>query len=160
VTNFHLWTVGIEGHPAAKDLIPKFDRQAMDRTIGDIGDSFYMPAPKWSKDGKRIYFVASDTGSTHIFYVPSGGGAPTRVTKKSCHVRNFSLNGRTTRIAAVISDLTTPGKVQVMPAVYNGDSRARVLVDTNGSFSPRSVSRRSARSGSRRMTAPNCRDFW
>ena len=131
VTNFHLWTVGVNGRPAAKDLIPKFDRQAMDRTIGDIGDSFYMPSPKWSKDGKRIYFVASDTGSSHIFYVSSGGGLPTRVTKKACHVKNFSMNGRTTRIAAVISDLTTPGRVQVMPAGYNGDNRSRLLADTN-----------------------------
>jgi dipeptidyl aminopeptidase/acylaminoacyl peptidase len=131
VTNFHIWTVGLNGKPAAKDLVPKFDRQAHDQTIGDLGEGHGMQAPVWSRDGKRLYFYASDTGSNHIFYVSSGGGLPTRVTKKSCHIKSFSLNGKMKIIAAVISDLLTPGDLYVMPAVYDGDRRARRLTNTN-----------------------------
>jgi len=132
ITNFHLWAVGVSGKPAAKDLIPKFDRQAMDQTIGDLGEGFGMIRPQWSRDSKRVYFPAADTGSTHIFYVPASGGLPTRVTKRPCHVRNFSVNGRAKKVAAVISDLKTPGEVYHFPAVYDGDRKAKPLTDING----------------------------
>lgn len=131
VANFHIWTVGISGRSAAKDLMPKFDRQVFDQTIGDMGEGHGVQAPKWSPDGKRIYFCASDTGSTHIFYIPSSGGLPTRVTKKNCHVKGYSLNGKMKSVAAVISDLSTPGDLFVMPATYAGDRRARALTRLN-----------------------------
>ncbi len=131
ITNYHLWTVGVSGKPAAKDLIPRFDRQAMDQTIGDMGEGFGMTRPQWSRDGKRIYFPAADNGSTHIFYAPASGGLPTRVTKRPCHVRNFSINGRTKRVAAVISDLKTPGELYHFPATYDGDRKAKALTDAN-----------------------------
>jgi dipeptidyl aminopeptidase/acylaminoacyl peptidase len=131
VTNFHLWTVGLKGKPAAKDLIRSFDRQLMDQTLGDLGETFQLTRPYWTPDGKRLYFVASDTGSTHVFYVPASGGLPTRVTKRNCHVRCASLNGRGKRIATVVSDLDTPGEVEAIPAVYHGDRIPTVLTASN-----------------------------
>jgi dipeptidyl aminopeptidase/acylaminoacyl peptidase len=131
VTNFHVWTVGVNGKPAAKDLIPKFDRQLEDQTIGDMGEGFLRLAPQWSADGRRIYFSASDTGCTHIFYVPAGGGKPTRVTGEKCHIKSYSLNGRRRMIAAVVSDLKNPGDVQLFPAMYKGDSKAKTLTALN-----------------------------
>jgi len=131
VTNIHVWTVGVAGRPAAKNLIPKFDRQAIDATIADIGEGLGGAAINWSPDGKRIYFSASDTGSTHIFYVPPRGGLPTRVTQKKCHIKGFSINGRGKNIAAVYSDLTTPTDLKVMPAVFGGDKKAQTLLTPN-----------------------------
>jgi len=131
VANFHVWTVGIGGRPAARDLIPGFDRQAFDQTIGDLGEGFGVEPPVWSPDGKRLYFAASDTGSTHLFYVPAKGGRSTRITEKNCHIKNYTLNGRKRQIAAVVSDLTTPGEVHLIPAVYDGDRKSRVLTISN-----------------------------
>lgn len=131
VTNLHLWTVGLLGRPAARNLISKFDRQAYDQTIGDMGEGFDMGLPHWSPDGKRIYFSASDTGNTHLFYVPSGGGRPTRITKKNGHVKSYSLAGKSKLVAAVISTLDTPGELQLLPAVYNGDAKAKTLTEVN-----------------------------
>ena len=131
VVNYHLWVVGITGKPAAKDLTPRFDRQLYDQTIGDMGEGFAAPVPRWSVDGRRIYFIASDNGSTHVFYVPTKGGLPTRVTKRNCHVKAASLNGRRTKIALVVSELKSPGQLCLIPARYNGDSQARVLTDLN-----------------------------
>lgn len=131
VTNFHLWAVGVGGRPAARDLIPKFDRQAFDQTIGDLGEGFDWGVPHWSPDGKRIYFAASDNGSTHIFYAPARGGLPTRVTKKAGHVKSYRLAGKSKLVAAVISTLSTPGELQVFPAVYGGDDRAEILTSVN-----------------------------
>ncbi len=127
VTNFHVWTVGVSGKPAAKDVISKFDRSTVDATIGDMGEGFDLHAPSWTPDGKRLFFCASDFGSTHVFYVPARGGLPTRVTKKSCHVKDFSFGKAHKKLATVISTLKTPGELFVMPAVYEGDSKATVL---------------------------------
>ncbi|MCP4567039.1 MAG: S9 family peptidase [FCB group bacterium] len=131
VTNLHLWTVGLSGRPSARNLISKFDRQAYDQTIGDMGEGFDMGKPHWSPDGKRIYFSASDTGNTHLFYAPSAGGRPTRVTKKNGHVKSYSLAGKSKQVAAIISTLDTPGELQLLPAVYNGDAKAKTLTKVN-----------------------------
>ncbi|MEE9441050.1 MAG: S9 family peptidase [candidate division Zixibacteria bacterium] len=127
VTNFHLWTVGIGGRPRARDLIPKFDRQVKDSTIGDMGEAFMVPTPVWSPDGKRIYFASSDTGCTNVFYVPAKGGLPTRVTKKKCHIKEYSFGKNCKRFAAVYSTQKTPGELHLIPAVYNGDIKSKVL---------------------------------
>jgi dipeptidyl aminopeptidase/acylaminoacyl peptidase len=123
VENMHVWTVGSAGRPAARDMIPKFDRQTIDSTLGDIGEGMEAPPLHWSSDSKRIYFSASDTGSTHIFYVSSKGGLPTRVTNKKCHIKAYSLNGKRKRIAAVFSDLIVPTELHTIPSIYNGDSK-------------------------------------
>jgi dipeptidyl aminopeptidase/acylaminoacyl peptidase len=127
VTNYHLWTVGVGGKPRARDLIPKFDRQVQDSTIGDMGDAFMMPHPVWSPDGKRIYFAASDTGSTNLFYAPAKGGLPTRVTKKKCHIKDYSFGKSCKRLTAIYSTQKTPGELHLIPAIYNGDSKSKIL---------------------------------
>jgi dipeptidyl aminopeptidase/acylaminoacyl peptidase len=68
VTNRHLWTVGVNGTPKAKDLLPKFDRFVMDQTIADLTDVHETTAHYWSGDGKRIYFLSSDDGITNAFF--------------------------------------------------------------------------------------------
>lgn len=136
VTNYHVWTVGVSGKPTAKDIIPRFDRQAVDLTIGDMGEGHSVLAPVWSPDGKRIYFCASDTGKTHLFYVPSGGGLPTRITKKDCHVKQATLDRKRKTVAAVISDLDHPAEIHILPAEYDGDRKAEALTICNkGLFS-------------------------
>jgi len=127
VTNWHLWTVGSDGRLAAKNLTPKFDRLAFDTTIGDVGEAFEAPPLFWSSDGKNIFFSVTDTGSTHIFYAPAKGGKPTRVTHKKCHVRAYHMNGKRRLISAIVSDLQNPGNLQLMPATYAGDNKARLL---------------------------------
>lgn len=131
VANNHIWTVGITGKPAAKDLLPKYDRHVMDGTLGDLGGGVESYQPVWSADGKRIYFNSSDSGNTHLFYVPARGGLPTRITHNNCHVLDFSMNGKTRQIAAAISDLKNPRNVYIMPAIFEGDKKAELLVDPN-----------------------------
>jgi len=134
VTNFHVWTVGLSGSSAAKDLLHRFDRQTFDQTGGDMGEGEGGMPPVWSADGKKIFFAASDTGCTHIFYVPAGGGLPTRITKKSCHIKGYSFDKRRSRIAAVYSDLSTPGELHLIPAEYNGDRKAKAITSSNTSL--------------------------
>ncbi len=124
-TNIHIWKVGVTGKPKARDLISAYDRSAYDQSICDTSDS-HGPAPlHWSSDGKRIYFVSSDTGSTNIFYVPASGGKPTRVFAGKCHVKGYSMNGKTRTVALIHADINNPGEIMSCPANYGGERRAK-----------------------------------
>ena len=130
VADSHVWLVGLNNVPKAKDLMPNYDRCAYDQTIGDLGES-EGDALAWSKDGKRIYFLSSDTGVTNLFYVPRGGGKPTRVYRGKSHIKSFSLNGSTKTAALVYSDLNVPGEVMTCPTAYGAEKKAVKLTDLN-----------------------------
>ena len=128
----HVWSVGLSGRPVAKDLMPTFDRNAFDQTITDVGDSAWTLNLKYSADGKRIYFLSSDTGKTNLFYVPARGGKPTRVFGGECHLKGFSVNGRTRTAAVIHADLHNPGEICVCPTIYCAEKKSRVLTNLNG----------------------------
>ncbi|UCG62650.1 MAG: S9 family peptidase [Candidatus Zixiibacteriota bacterium] len=124
-TNTHVWKVGLQGKPIARDLMPTYDRSAYDQSISDTSDSHALTPLRWSADGKRIYFTSSDTGSNNIFYLPASGGKPTRVFGGKCHVKGYSMNGKTKTVALIHADINNPGEVVSCPAKYGGEKRAR-----------------------------------
>ena len=100
VKNFHLWTASPQGGPA-RDLVPDFDRTALDLMGTDLRDSHDAAQPVWSPDGTTIYFVASDQGSTHLYAVSAKGGTPRRVT--SGPLALFAVQGsRGTKDLAIV----------------------------------------------------------
>ena len=121
ITNLHVWKVGVSGKPKARDLMPDFDRMTIDLSITDSGDPGFVSPIMWSKDGKRIFFLSSDTGTTNLFYVPSKGGKPTRIFKGKCHIKSYSINGNTKKAALVYSDLIQPGQIITCPTNYGGE---------------------------------------
>jgi dipeptidyl aminopeptidase/acylaminoacyl peptidase len=131
ITNYHIWTVGINGKPKAKDLMPGFDRMAMDLSITDTSDVHDYADIYWSANGKRIFFLSSDTGATNLFYVPSSGGKPTRIFKGKCHIKGFSVTGKTRTAALIYADLNNPGDIMTCPTVYGGETRAVRHTDLN-----------------------------
>ncbi len=67
--------------------------------------------PKFSADGKWIYFIADDDGTQQLLRVPATGGAIERIRSaegKWC--RRFSL-GKDGSVAATIADLTQLAEV-------------------------------------------------
>jgi len=133
-TNYHVWVVGVNRKSAARDLFPNFDRTVVDLTATDTGLSPVVSPACWSADGKRVYFRAIDTGQTHLFHVSVNGGSPARITRKRCQVKCYSLTKRARKIAALVSDLRTPGELHQVPATRAGDSKTRVLVSPNKEF--------------------------
>lgn len=131
VTNRHLWTVGVNGTPKAKDLLPKFDRFVMDQTIADLSDVHDNAYHAWSGDGKRIYFLSSDDGITNAYYVPRSGGKPTRIFKGECHIKGLSINGRGKLAAMIWADLNNPGEIITCPAEYGGEKKFVKHTDMN-----------------------------
>ena len=113
VANVHVWKVGLSGRPKAADLMPKFDRMAYDQSISDTGDVGEVSSLAWSADGKRVFFLSSDTGVTNLFSVPSKGGRPTRIFDGKCHIKGYSVNGKTRLAALIHADLSNAGEIVV-----------------------------------------------
>ena len=131
VTNVHVWVVGLNGRPRARDLVPGFDRMCLDLSIVDLADVSFGGKVEWSGDGRRLFFVASDTGSTNLFSVPLRGGKPTRLYAGKCHVKGFSVNGRGRKAALIVADPDQPGELMVAPTVYHAEQKAERLTDLN-----------------------------
>ncbi|MBD3401462.1 prolyl oligopeptidase family serine peptidase [candidate division GN15 bacterium] len=131
VTNYHIWIVGVKGSPKARDLMPGWDRMAVDHSISDMGEFGESGAAAWSADGKRIYFTASDTGVTNLFYITRSAGKPTRIYRGDCHIKGFSINGKTRLAVCVRSDLTTPGDIITCPTNYGAEKKAKTITDLN-----------------------------
>ena len=109
--------IGITGIPAPKLklLTEKFDRSAED--------------PRWSPDGKFIYFVAETAGAVPLHRVPAGGGNPERITATDTWITDYSVG--TDDLALVISRAGNPGELyRTRP---NGRS-SRILTSHNSDW--------------------------
>ncbi len=131
VTNHHVWVIGVNGTPKARDLMPKFDRMAYDQSIADMEDVHGGAQLYWSGDGKRLFFLSSDTGATNIYYVPLSGGKPTRIFKGKCHVKSLSMNGSGKIAAFTCADLENPGELMTCATQYGGEAKAKRHTDLN-----------------------------
>ena len=129
--NVHLWVVGTNGRPRARDITPGFDRTLENMTLTDSGGADYARAPQWSNNGKRIFFSADDTGSHHLFSIVATGGRPDRITNRKCHVKCYDMNGGQKNIAVVYSDVRTPDEIRLLRPVADGDRKAITLTAPN-----------------------------
>ncbi len=109
-TNLHVWSVPAGGSRPAQDLLPGFDRTCEDVVITDT-KSAHGAGQKavWSRDGKEIYFVASDSGSCQLHRVAAAGGTPERLTDGDREVMAFSYAGG--RFALAISEPLNIGDI-------------------------------------------------
>lgn len=111
VENDHVWVVPANGKGEAKDATPDFDRPCIDVTICDMQEGHGVPAPAWTADGKRLFFLASDSGSTSLYTVPAAGGKVSRILTRPGHLHRFSA-AKSARIAALVfSDFSIPTEI-------------------------------------------------
>jgi dipeptidyl aminopeptidase/acylaminoacyl peptidase len=85
--------------------------------------------PRFSADGKWIYFIADDDGTQNLLRVPAAGGAIERPIGGRKMVQAYSL-GRDGSVAATISDLTQLAEVYELPA-GGGSGELKKLTTTN-----------------------------
>jgi len=81
---------------AAKVLTGKFDRMSR--------------APRFSPDGKSIYFIADDDGTLNLCEIPVAGGEVTRPIPGRIVVSNFTI-AKSGEIAAQITALDRPSEI-------------------------------------------------
>ena len=83
--------------------------------------------PRFSPDGKWIYFIVDDDGTQNLMRVPAMGGEITRPIGGRRMVESYTL-GKDGSAAAVIGELTHPAEIYFLPA-DGGDLRR--LTTTN-----------------------------
>jgi dipeptidyl aminopeptidase/acylaminoacyl peptidase len=128
VKNLHVWKVPVSGGRAI-DLTSKLDRMALDLTISDTGESDGLMTPHWSPDGRKLYFLMSDSGATQLCTVSAAGGNIRKVIGGKAHVGGASLAGKSKLVAAIISTPTTPAEVHIASIGVN--ARPKRLTSLN-----------------------------
>lgn len=83
--------------------------------------------PRFSNDGKYIYFTAEDDGTQNLCRIPTGGGEITRPIRGRLAVGTYSL-GKDDSIAAQISTIDRPEEIFYLP---NGAREPARLTKTN-----------------------------
>ena len=116
VTEASIYVMSARGGEATK-VTGDFDRTLGGGLAGDLRSSDHgAPAPAWSKDGKTLYFLAQNGGTSNILSVPSNGGAIKSVTRGEHHVLGFTFSRSANRFALTIGDATHPNDVYASSA--------------------------------------------
>ena len=82
----------------------------------------YLPTnPRWSPDGKYVYFTGGVGGTTHLFRVSPNGGAVERVTSGERRLSELSFDKRFTKIAYLVGVNDRPSEVFVASIDGSGE---------------------------------------
>ena len=74
----------------------------------------YLPAgPRWSLDGKFVYFTGGIGGSTHLFRVAPGGGAVEQITKGERRISGLSFDRAMTKMAFTVGRFEAPSEISI-----------------------------------------------
>ncbi len=109
----------------ARCLTSEFEGTCMDWTNSDMGDEQLTPPPAWSPDGKTLYVLASHRGASRIYAISSDGAGtePQTLTPGKVHVRDFSADLSTGKLAMLIANATHPQEIFVRSTTSAGELR-------------------------------------
>ncbi len=110
---------------AARCLTNEFEGGCSDWTNSDMTNEQLMPAPVWSPDGKTLYVLAVQRGSTRVYSVPDEGAGkqPPTLTPGNMHVLDFSFDQSRSTMAVLIEDPTQVAEIFMCSIVSPGELR-------------------------------------
>ncbi|MDD5087663.1 MAG: S9 family peptidase [bacterium] len=77
-----------------RNLTPRFDRQASDETLGDLGYGLGPPPLFWSADSRHVFYPVTDEGDTYLARASLRPGDPERVWPLKGQVPVFNVRGK------------------------------------------------------------------
>jgi dipeptidyl aminopeptidase/acylaminoacyl peptidase len=84
----------------------------------------YIPGePKFSPDGRFLYFSAGVSGASHLFRVPAAGGAVEAVTRGDRRLGGLSFSSDFGRIAYTAETPATPGELLSSKTDGSGETK-------------------------------------
>lgn len=104
--------------------------EGLDLPIGDYMNSDAVQAPgiKWSTDNESVYFLASDSGNTVLYYGHIGGGIFPAYLEAEQHVYDFDFHPQEQRIIMAMSTPSKPGELYLL---HVPTGAIRLLTTTN-----------------------------
>ncbi len=99
------------GAPRYRSLTQDFIGTCMDWIGDDMRDEHGRPTPRWSPDGSTLYFLATVAGSSHVFSIPSAGGAIRQITQGEQHLMDFNLDRAGQTLALAVAEYDHPGDI-------------------------------------------------
>lgn len=116
VTQTDIYVMPARGGRAYK-ITATFDRDYGDSVLGDLRASAHDgAAPVWSRDGRAVYFSATDHGATQVFVADVRGGGVSALTRGEHQVYDFSYAPKTNQFALAKSDALNPNDIFVCDA--------------------------------------------
>ncbi|KAA0547620.1 S9 family peptidase [Bacillus sp. BGMRC 2118] len=111
-------------------LTSNWDVQVGDVAIGDFQLGHISEGLVWTEDSNGFYFLASDQGSTNVYYGDIEG-LVYPVTLDDHHVYSFAVDGKTHKIICGISTPTEPGELYLID-LQSGEKKQ--LTNVNAAF--------------------------
>ncbi len=115
-TDTKLWVVevGPDGAPEGKPrcLTRAFGRSLGDQSIYDLREGA-VDDPIWSPDGKRLFLLASDHGTTHLCAVDAASGEVRQLTTGDRVVFGWSADAARRTFAFAVADPDSPSDIYV-----------------------------------------------
>lgn len=87
-----LFTVRRTDYGANKGITSIYDLDLSQKGAEPVQMVDKASSPRWSRDGKTVYFLSSASGSNQLWSVPGTGGKPTQVTRYPVDINNFKLS--------------------------------------------------------------------
>ena len=111
----HIWLADLNGTSASglRCLTADHPRSFGDESIADMRTSGGDGRPVWSPDGQRLFMLASDRGTTHLYRVSAATGEIRRLTSGDQVLFNASVNTRAGRAAFAVARADNPNDLYV-----------------------------------------------
>lgn len=124
--NEYLWLVPLRGDKTI-NLTKTFDRTIFDMVIDDLGH-YAISYPVFSKDGRSIYFIATDNGDTNLYKVDIKKTKVEKIFGNNEIIYAFDYDGKST-FAFAIGNSVDPGNLYLFK-----NSAHKKLTDLNSNY--------------------------
>ncbi|MDR7419233.1 MAG: S9 family peptidase [Armatimonadota bacterium] len=112
-SNTMLWVVPADGSAPPRCLTPHFDRSLIHHIISDMRAHPSTGRPVWSPDGRFIFVMVAEGGTTQLAAVEVATGAVRLMTTGHREIFAESYDAACRRVAMGVSDPATPGDIWI-----------------------------------------------
>lgn len=110
-SNTMLWVVPADGSAPPRVLTRHYDRSLIHHLVTDMRAHPHTGEPVWSPDGRYVFVMTVDGGTTQLAAVEVSTGSVRLMTHGSREIYGESYDAGRRRVAMAISDPATPGDI-------------------------------------------------
>ncbi len=116
-----------------RNLTSDFEGSCSDWTNSDVTDEHLLPAPPWSPDGKTLYVLAGQRGSSRVYAISRDGAGkqPQAISPDHAHALDFSMDPSRQTMVTLIETPTHLAEVYVCTDIQDGATTTRRLTHCN-----------------------------